>query len=150
MSESIIITGQLTLAALLPALITVWLNHRLANTRDAKNKRASLAIKLIETFQSELDAIIQTDKDCGLIMTDDAYMRHDSAVRSFLIHLSWYDKFRLQRLWHKLAMARLSKKQHIPFYAQYADNGSLDKRKRIKPIVKKRIQDIISFAAQSA
>lgn len=147
MSESIIITGQLTLAALLLPLITVWLNHLLANTRDAKNKRASQAIKLIEMLQPELDAIIQTDKDCGLIMTDDAYMRHDSAVRSFLIHLSWYDKFRFQRLWRKLAMVKLSKNQHIPFYTQYADNGSLDKRKQIRPIIKKRMQDIISFAA---
>lgn len=148
MSEPIITTGQLPLTALLLALITVLLNHLLANTRYAKNKRADQAIKLIEALQPELDAIIQTDKDCAFIMTDDAYMKHDSAVQCFLLHLAWLDKFRLKRLWHKLAMVKWSKKQQIPFYTQYADNGSLDKRRQIRPVVEKRIQDIISFAAQ--
>ena len=141
-----IIAGQLTLAGLLLVLITVWLNHLLANTRDAKNKRTTHAVKLIEAFQPELDAIIQTSEDCRLIMTDEVYNKHESAIRAFTHHLSCIDKFRLNRLWNRLAMIEVSEKHHIAFYAQYADCGSLNKRRRIRPIVAKRIQDIISFA----
>jgi len=148
MNEPTIIIGQVSLAGLLLVLVTVWLNHLLANTRDAKNKRANLAIKVIEAFRPELDAIIQTSDDCRLIMTNDAYKRHESAIRDFMHHLSYFDKFRLNRLWYRLAMVRLNKKQHIPFYTQYADCGSLDKRNEVRPLVTKRIQDIISFASK--
>jgi hypothetical protein len=93
-----------------------------------------------------LDALIQTDQDCRLILTEQAYQKHGSAIRDFMFYLSWIDKFRLKRLWHRLAMIKASRKQHIPFYEQYADCGSLDKRRKVRPIVIKRIQDIISFA----
>jgi hypothetical protein len=43
-------------------------------------------------------------------------------------------------------MIKIGKKQNIPFYEQYADCGSLDKRRKVRPVVIKRIQDIISFA----
>lgn len=148
MSEPTIITGQLTIAGLLLVLITVWLNHLLANTRDAKNKRADQAKKVIDAFQPELDAITQTSEDCRLIMTDEAYRRHDSAIRTFMHYLSYFDRLRLKWLWHSLAMFKLDEKHHIAFYEQYADCGSLDERRKIRPIVKKRIQDIISFASK--
>jgi hypothetical protein len=62
-----------------------------------------------------------------------------------MLYLSWIDKLRLKWLWYRLAMIKVSKKQHIPFYEQYADCGSLDKRRRVRPIVVKRIQGIIFF-----
>lgn len=133
------------LTSLLLALITIGIKHFLANTWDAKNKRANHAIKVIDAFQPELDAIIQTSEDCRLIMTDVAYRRHDSAIRDFMHHLSYFDRFRLKRLWHRLAMFKLNRKQHIAFYEQYSDCGSLEERKKIRPIIENRIQEIISF-----
>lgn len=141
-----IVVGQLSLAALLLALFTVYLNHLFANTRDKTKARREQGKLLTKAFQPELDALIQTDQDCGLILTQEIYRKHESAIRDFMLCLSWVDKVRLQRRWTRLAMIKTGKKQHIPFYEQYADCGSLDKRRNVRPIVIKRIQDIISFA----
>ena len=141
-----IIIGQISLAAILLILIPVYLNHLLANTRDKVIRRRNQGQVLMPAFKAELDDLIQTDKDCRLILTQTAYRKHESAVRDFKFHLSWIDKFRLNRLWYRLAMIKVGKKKHIPFYEQYADCGSLDKRRKVSPAVIKRIQDIISFA----
>jgi hypothetical protein len=141
-----IVLGQLTLSALFLALLPVYLNHFFANTRDKTKIRREEGKVLTKALQPELDALIQTSQDCRLILTDDAYRKHESAIRCFMIYLSWVDKLRLRRLWHRLAMIKIWKKQHIQFYEQYADCGSLYKRKTIRPVVIKRIQDIISFA----
>ena len=143
-----IVLGQLSLSALLVALLTVYLNHFFANTRDKTKARREQGKVLAKALQPELDALIQTNQDCRLILTDDAYRRHESAIRGFMIYLSWVDKLRLQRLWHRLAMIKVGKKKYIQFYEQYADCGSLDKRRMVRPIVIKRIQDIISFASK--
>ena len=141
-----IILGQLSLSALFLALITVFLNHLFANTRDKTNRRRNQGQALTTAFKPELDALIQTDQDCRLILTQQAYRKHESAIRDFILYLSWIDKFHLKWLWHRLAMIKVGKKQRIPFYEQYADCGSLDKRRKVRPTVIKRIQDIISFA----
>jgi len=43
-------------------------------------------------------------------------------------------------------MIKVGKRKYIPYYEQYADCGSLDKRRKVRPVIIKRIQDIISFA----
>jgi len=141
-----IIIGQFSLAALLLALITVYLNHLFANTRDKVSRRRDRGKVLMAAFKSELDALIQTDEDCRLILTQQSYQKHESAIRDFMFYLSWIDKLRLKTLWYRLATIKVGKKKHIPFYEQYADCGSLDKRRKVRPIVVKRIQEIISFS----
>ena len=141
-----IIIGEFSLAALLLVLITVYLNHLFANTRDKVSRRRDRGQVLTVAFKPELDALIQTDQDCRLILTQQAYQKHESAIRDFMLYLSWIDKLRLKWLWYRLAMIKVAKKKHIPFYEQYADCGSLDKRRKVRPIVINRIQGIISFA----
>jgi hypothetical protein len=141
-----IIIGQLSLAGLFCLLLAAYIDHLLANTRDKITRRRNQGQILITAFTPELDALIQTDQDCRFILTQIVYRKHESAIRDFMLYLSWIDKFRLQWQWHRLAMIKITKKQHIPFYEQYADCGSLNKRQKVRPIVIKRIQKIISFA----
>ena len=146
MNEKLIIIGQFSLCAVLLALVTIWLNHLLANTRDKVKCRREKGAELISAFRQELDALIQTDEDCRLILTDEAYRQHDSAVRAFMPYISWIDKYRMKQAWGDLALFRLNKKHAVNFYAQYADCGSLDKRKAMRPLAINRIQGIIRLA----
>lgn len=148
MIEQNVVFGQLTVSAIFLVLISVFLNHRLANSREKIRDRFAQGIELVTAFQPELDAILQTNDDCMIIMTDAAFEKHDSAVRMFVHHLSWVDKFRLKILWHRLAYVKIDKKHHLELYEQYADGGSLTERRKIRPLVIKRIQDIISFATR--
>jgi hypothetical protein len=146
MNQGIFTIAPIPLIGLLLVLITVYLNHVLANTRDKIKTRRKNAKPLIVAFNPEMEALLETNEDCRLILTEEAYKRHKRAIHSFKFYLSWIDKLRLEWRWIRLAKIKIGKKQHIPFYEQYADCGSLDKRKAIRPIVIKRIQDIISFA----
>jgi hypothetical protein len=146
MNYKFITIGNLSLTGLLLALITVYLNHLLANSREKIKRRRDQGQVLAIAFKPELDALIQTDQDCRLILNQQAYQKHERAIRDFMLYLSWIDKLKLQWRWARLAMLKIGKKQHIPFYEQYADCGSLDKRRMVRPVVIKRIQDIISFA----
>ncbi len=146
MNENLIITGQLSLCALLTALFIVFLNHRLANTREKTKEKHQEGKNVISAFKVELDALFQTNEDCSNIMTMEAYKKHESAIRSFLPYLSWIDRFKLKRAWHKLSFHRNDKKGLFPFYEQYADLGSLTKRRSLRPIVIKRIEKIVSIA----
>ncbi len=50
------IIGELSLGALLLLLISAYLNHLLANTRDKIKRRLTHGEKVIEAFKSELRA----------------------------------------------------------------------------------------------
>lgn len=149
MNTDYIVIGQLSAAAICLVLISVYLNHLLANSRDKVRDRREQSLVLIQAFESDLSALLQSNNDCRLILNEAAYHRHDAAVRIFSRHLSWFDKFRFNTIWHRLAMIRISKKHQIPFYTQYSDCGSLDKRAIMRPLAIKRIQDIIFFASKN-
>lgn len=141
-----IILGQLSLAGLFCLLLAAYVNHRLANTRDKIKRRRDQGQSITTAFKTELDALIQTDEDCRLILIQAVYRKHESAIRDFMLYLSWIDKLRLQWRWTRLATIKIGKRKHIPFYEQYANCGSLNKRQKVRPIVIKHIQGIISFA----
>jgi hypothetical protein len=145
MNETIITIGQLSLCGILVALLVLLLNHILANTRDKAKEKRQIGKKVISAFSKELDALYQTDDDCRLILTTEAYKRHESAIRSFLPYLSWIDRARLKRAWHSLVFHHKDKKGNLPFYEQYADCGSLSKRHAIRPEVIRKIDKIVSF-----
>ncbi|MBI4775253.1 MAG: hypothetical protein HY788_13965 [Deltaproteobacteria bacterium] len=138
--------GTLTLSGVAVLLIGIWLNHLLANTREKRKERRIAGNAVIEAFQPELDALCQTDEDCRLILNDSAYSRHESAVRNFLPHLSWVDRRRMLDAWRKLVYHEQDRKYCFPFYEQYADLGSLTKRRDVRPVVIERITRIISLA----
>jgi hypothetical protein len=146
MEKELIIIGQISLCSFLMALIVVFLNHLSANTRERKKERLQKGNNLIAAFSSELDALHQTSDDCRNILTIETYKRHESTIRAFLSYLSWMERFRLKRAWHRLAFHRNDTKGTLPFYEQYADFGFLDKRRSVRPIVIKRIEKILSFA----
>ena len=146
MNESLIIIGQISFCGVLVALLVLYLNHVLANTREKEKERRQGGKDVISAFNQELDALHQTGDDCCNILTTEAYRRHESAIRSFLPHLSWVNRFRLKRAWQRFAFHKNDKKRKLPFYEQYADLGSLSKRRSIRPKVIRRIEKIISFA----
>lgn len=146
MNENLIITGQISLCAILVTLLIIFLNHILANTREKGKARYQKGKKVISAFNLELDALYQTDDDCRNILTMEAYKKHESSIRSFLPHLSWVDRLRLKRAWHRLAFHQSDEKRTLPFYEQYADFGSLPKRRSVRPEVIRRIEKIVSLA----
>jgi len=146
MTEKFVTIGEISLCGVLLALVMISLNHLLANTREKARLRRDRGQNLTSAFKPELDALIQTDQDCRLILTQEAYRRHESAARLFMPYLSWIDRFRLKRAWISLAFLKVSKQQYGPFYEQYADCGSLTKRRAVRPVAIKRIQKIVSFA----
>ena len=100
---------------------------------------------IANTFRPELDALIQAGEDARIILTDEAFLRHDSVIRNNISLLPWLDQCRLRRAWKKLAYHPQDKKKQIPFYENYADYGSLDKRREMRPLAISRIQKIISI-----
>jgi len=102
---------------------------------------------IANTFKPELDALIQTGDDARIILTDEAYLRHDSAIRNNINLLPWLDQLRLRRVWNKLAYHPQDKKKQIPFYENYADCGSLNKRREMRHLAISRIQKIISIVS---
>lgn len=138
--------GTLSLSTLAVALIVVFLNHKLSNTRDKAKERRAAGNAVAEAFRPELDALNQTDTDCMLILTESAYHKHEAAVRYYLTLLSWIDRLRVRRAWRRLAHHRKDRKSYIPFYEQYADSGSITKRHRVRPIVIERISRIVSLS----
>lgn len=146
MKESLVITGQITLTGILIVLVTVWLNHVLSNTRDARNKRLAQGRKVVDTFQLELDQLIHSAEDAGSIMTMEAYLRHESTIRDYKTYLSWFHKYKVINAWRQLVYHPEDKKEQLPFYVQYADNGSLTAGRRLRPLVIHRMQTLIDLA----
>jgi len=146
MGKELIIIGQISLCGIFVALIVIFVNHLLANTRERKKERLQKGNNVVAAFSSELDALHQTNDDCRNILTIETYKKHESAIRAFLPYLSWVDRFRMKRAWHRLIFHKNDTKGMLPFYEQYADFGSLDKRQSIRPIVINRIEKILSFA----
>ena len=128
--------------AIVAALISVLFGFSIYR----KNKNREYRRQLFEAVHPELNKLLQTNDDCGNILDDAAFTKHGIAVNNLLAHVGFIEKIRLKRKWQLLAMARIDKNHYIPFYEQYADCGSFDRRQKIRPIVIKRIQDIISFA----
>lgn len=138
--------GTFSLSAFAVALLVVLLNHVFANKRDKAKERRIAGNSVVEVFRPELDALNQTDNDCMHILTESAYHRHETTVRNLLPLLSWIDRFRLNRAWRQLAYHKEDREARIPFYEQYADCGSLTKRRKVRPVVIERMSRIISLS----
>ena len=119
----------------------IWINQ---SKRTASRQAGD---RIIEAFHSELDALIQTNEDAHLILTDEVLNKHDSAIRNNLPRLLWFQRFRLNRAWDEMAKYQIDKNHKILFYTMYADCGSLDKRKVMRPLAIARIQKIISIVS---
>lgn len=113
-----------------------------------KNKTREYRKQLFDAFSPELNRLLQTNDDCMRILDYVVYIKHETAINNLMAHIGFIEKFRLKRKWQCLAMRGIDKKTYIPTYAytQYSDTGSSTVRKKVRPIVVKRIQDIISFA----
>ncbi len=146
MNEKLIIIGQISLSGVLLALLVIYLNHLLSNTRERAKERRQIGKNVISAFNRELNALHQTDEDCRNILTMEVYRNHESAIRSFLPYLSWVTRFRVKRAWYRLAFHKNDKKGKLPFYEKYADCSSLSKRHSIRPEVIKRIEKIVALA----
>jgi len=130
------------LLAIVAALLTGLFGFGMYN----KNKTRKYRQQLFDAFHPELNRILQSNEDCINILTDTAHSKHEIAVNNLIAHIGFIEKIRLKRKWRRLAMIKVGKRKYIPYYEQYADCGSLDKRRKVRPVIIKRIQDIISFA----
>jgi hypothetical protein len=147
MNQGIFSIGPIPLSGMLLVLVTVYLNHLLANTRDKVTMRREKAKAIIIAFNPELEALLETTEDCRFILTEEAYIKHQRAIRDYMLYLSWIDRLRLELIWTRLAKIKIGK-QKIEFYDQYADCGSLKKRRQMRPLAIRRIEKIIAFAAR--
>ena len=146
MEDNGITLGTISLAAIFSGLLVLFLNHLLANTRDKSKLRRDQGLTLAEAFRPELDALVQTNDDARTILTPDAYKRHESALRHFMPYLSWCDRLRLRVAWARLVYHPKDKDKSVPFYEQYADCGSLTKRRAVRPKVIERINRLLTLA----
>jgi hypothetical protein len=121
--------------------IIVWVNQ----TKRNANKQAGMNI--VAAFQPELDALLQTDVDSGVILSDNAYRKHESAINNNIRHLHWHQKIRLKKSWEALTCHKLDNEKKMFSYLMYSDCGSLDKRRRMRPLAIERIKEIISIVS---
>lgn len=133
------------LSSALGALILVWLGYRLRLTEQVIKHRIEAGRRIADAFRPELDALVQYGGNAGLVLTDEVFKKHEAAIRNNTRNLSWWVQLRLHLAWRDLAYLGKSKKQQIPFYEQYFDGGSLDKRATVRPLAIARIQRIISI-----
>lgn len=136
-------TETIPITVVLSIVLTAFINHLLANTRDKRKLRREQGQKLNEAFRPELDALAQTNGDARMILTEEAYRRHESEIRLYMPYLSWLHRFQLRLAWERLGFH--PKLKAIPFYEQYADCGSLEKRRVVRPTVIKRIEKIMAL-----
>lgn len=147
--DSIFEIGTISVCGLAVLLVSLFVAHFLATWRDRIRVRRERGQEFISAFKPELDALKQSNKDCRLILTGEAFLRHEAAVRAFVPYLSWIKKCRIKRAWKCLASMECEGKKHVPqldCYTQYADCGSLTKRQIARPIAIERIDKILSFA----
>ncbi len=101
---------------------------------------------LFDAIQPELDKILHTDEDCRIILDDIAYSKHKTAINNLISQTDFIERIRLKRKWKILTTTKFNKKTiHTTCYEQYADYGSLKKRREMRPIIIKRLQGIVSF-----
>jgi hypothetical protein len=110
-----------------------------------KNKTREYRKQLFEVFHPALNRLLQTEDDCRLFLNSEALEKHEIAVNNLMAHMDFIERFYLKRKWYHLSMIQMDKNHYMPDYSQYADCGSLDKRRKIRPLVIKRIQDVIDF-----
>lgn len=111
-----------------------------------KNKTREYRKQLFDMLHPCLNRLMQTNDDCRHFLNDDALTKHEIAVNNLMAHMDFIERICLKRKWYRLGMVQMDKNHYMPDYSQYADCGSLDKRRKIRPIVIKRIQDVIAFA----
>jgi hypothetical protein len=136
-----------TFAGILGILLSVWLTHRLTIGRDRIAQYRNAGRDIANAFRLELDALIQTSEDAGLVLTDAAFEKHESAIRTFSPQLPLVKRMRIRNAWRDLAYHKDDKQHSVPAYFLYADCGSLTKRWEIRPVAIKHIQRIISIAS---
>jgi hypothetical protein len=110
-----------------------------------KNKTREYRKQLFDAISPELNRILQTNDDCGIILTDTAYSKHETAVNNLMAHLDFFERFCLTRRWTRLAMMKIDKDTYIPAYSQYSDSGSSIVRDQVRPLVIKRLHAVLSF-----
>jgi hypothetical protein len=111
-----------------------------------KNKTREYRVQLFETLHPYLNRLLQTDDDCRLFLNDEALKKHEIAVNNLMAHVDFIERSCLKRKWYRLGMVQMDKNHYMPDYSQYADCGFPDKRRKIRPVIIKRIRDVIAFA----
>lgn len=129
------------------AAVILWVGYRLTLGRDILAAQKAAGASIARAFHPELDALVQTDEDARLIMTDDTFKKHESTIRNNRRQLSWLRQLRLRHAWQAVAYHPQDNEQGVPFYAMYADCGSLNKRRQMRPVAIARIEKIISIVS---
>jgi hypothetical protein len=129
------------------AISILLLRHFLSVSRANHANRCAIGKRIADAFAQELNALIQSNECASLTLTNDAFKRHDAAIRNNIKSLSFLQQFRLNKAWKELAYHPDDKKCKIPFYEQYFSGGSLDDRKKLNHLAICRIQKISSIVS---
>lgn len=128
--------------AVLGGLIAFRFGKRLAD-RQQTRQAASVFAKAFLDELTRLEA--QEDVDTHDILSP-ALSKHQAAIQEFMFHLPENRQTELKSLWQGYYC---HKETGIPFLEQYADCGSLDKRKQMRRQATERFQAILAFAQKT-
>lgn len=128
-------------------LLLSWLvPYRLSISRDVIARRRTAAAAIAAAFRPELTAALQGDGDVGrYILTEAAHKKHEAAIIANIGALTWFQRLRLRQAWRRLSTYSGGSGHVYRDYSQYTDNGALQKRRAIRPIVIARLQRIVSI-----
>jgi hypothetical protein len=115
------------------------IGHWLVLSRDRLTAQRQAAAAVAAAFRGELDALFERGGNAGVVLDDTAFKKHQAAIRTNFQSLSCWRQARLWFAWQALAYRGGNQ-----FYAQYFDGGSLDKRQKLLPLAKRRLQRVIA------
>ncbi|MGR8931616.1 MAG: hypothetical protein ACU836_13320 [Gammaproteobacteria bacterium] len=130
------------LYAVLATILTFGFGYLLKVSFSQRKSIKTAGEKIITAFQPELDRIIQSSEDCGCILDDAAFRKHEAAVRNNINDLSIFQRGRLRKAWEKLAYHKENKQ--IPFYEMYYGSSISEKNELRKKAIS-RIHKIIKI-----
>lgn len=131
------------LVAILSALVSGWVGYRFGLANSKRERRIEAANRLYEVFQPLHDRLEKEDCDAIKVLQPTIHDQ-EKAIANLKRYLSKRQAVRLQEAWNEYYL--YTNGPTIPFLEQYADTGSIDKRRRIRPLLIRRLDNILNFS----
>lgn len=134
------------LLIILSAFISGFIVYQFGIKSDRRRKRNEVADRLYEIFYPLVKRLRTKDID-AINIIEPTIDDQRKSVQDLKRHLSRQEAKLLQDAWECYYFVDYHG-QSFPFIEQYADCGSLDKRKQIRSVLIKRLEAILEFSKQ--
>ncbi len=132
------------LIAILSALLSGWVGYRFGLYNAQRQMRNEAAEWLYHVFYPLRNGL--ANENCDTItLIQPTIKEQETEIAYMKRFLSNREAARLQAAWEAYYCLD-NKGQAIPFLEQYADCGSIDKRRQLRPILIGRIDAILAFS----